>query len=262
MWSTSIPSRTYRSPFCPASRLRRSPILPIASGCCRAKGGNCGAVGRMAAIGENLLKIPPFPTFTAHAGVPTRNSFCSKTPTGVSGARFIWSRADGGHPQLLLPPDPPAFWPDSSQDGKTIVFDLKREVGENSSSRGLYLFNFEQRRSAMIPGSEGLSRGRWSPDGRFLAGVSEDQSAIKLLDLKTHRWTEIARGAAISFPVWSPDSVLYFQDILAPGEPVYRFQISAPGPATRLQFRRYLAGWRHALRILGFRPGWFLARPG
>ena len=76
----------------------------------------------------------------------------------------------------------------------------------------------------MIPGSDGLDYARWSPDGRFLAAVSIDQSAIKLLDLNTHQWTQIAQGTALSFPAWSADSILYFQDILAPGEPVYRFR--------------------------------------
>jgi hypothetical protein len=62
----------------------------------------------------------------------------------------------------------------------------------------------------------------------FLAAVSIDGSAIKLLDLGTHQWTQIAHGAALSFPVWSADSGLYFRGILAPGEPVYRFR---PGDA-------------------------------
>ncbi len=63
----------------------------------------------------------------------------------------------------------------------------------------------------MIPGSGGLINGRWSPDGRFVVAMSVDQSAIQLLDLTTHRWAQITRGAAISTPVWSADSVLYFR---------------------------------------------------
>lgn len=82
-----------------------------------------------------------------------------------------------------------------------MLFTWKQGVGP-TSEQGLYLFDLDQRPPTMIPGSGGLISGRWSPDGHFLAAVSVDQSAITLLDLGKHRWTEIARGAAISSPVW------------------------------------------------------------
>ena len=54
-------------------------------------------------------------------------------------------------------------------------------------------------------------------------------SPPKVLQSNKIPTTAGSKKAIISFPVWSPDSVLYFQDILAPGEPVYRFQ---PGTAS------------------------------
>ena len=131
---------------------------------------------------------------------------------------------------------------------------MKKSVSEASSEQGLYLFDFDQRRSTPIPGSTGLDQGRWSPDGHFLAAVSPDQSAIELLDLTTHRWTQIARGAAISFPVWSPDSVLYFQDILAPGEPVYRFHPGGAPPERAYSFEDILQAGAMRCAFWGFAP--------
>ncbi len=177
------------------------------------------------------------------------------TQGGVPSTIYVVS-ADGGPPQQVLPPTPSAFWPDPSPDGKTIVFAIIKEgTGQASSPKlGLYLFDLAQRRSTMIPGSEGLNYGRWSPDGRFLAAVSIDGSAIKILDLSTHQWTQIAQGTALSFPAWSTDSVLYFQDILTPGEPVYRFRPGTAGVQRAYSFEDILQAGVMRCGFWGFAP--------
>jgi len=170
--------------------------------------------------------------------------------------------AEGGSPQLLFPGGPARRWPDWSPDGQTGVFAVEEVPGETSPEPGIYSFDTIRGSSELIPGARGFDQARLSPDGRFLAAVSDVPSAMKLLDLKTHRWSDVARGTLISFPVWSADSVLYFQDILAPGEPVYRFQPGGSGAQRVYSFRRHLAGRRGALRLLGLRSRRFLARPG
>lgn len=175
---------------------------------------------------------------------------------GLRGTIYLVS-ADGGRSQLLLAPDASAFWPDLAPDGKTVVFTSKQGVSRTSSpssEQGLYSFDLARRQPTMIPGSSGLVSGRWSPDGRFLAALSLDQSAIQLLDLTTHRWTQIARGAAISSPVWSADSVLYFQDILARGEPVYRFQPGSSAPLPAYSFEDILQAGAMRCAFWGFAP--------
>ena len=77
---------------------------------------------------------------------------------------------------------------------------------------------------------------------------------IKLLDVRTHTWSEVARGTLISFPVWSADSVLYFQDILAPGEPVYRFQPGSAGPQRMYSFEDILQAGVLRCAFSGFAP--------
>lgn len=163
---------------------------------------------------------------------------------------------DGGAPQQLLPPAVHGRGPAWSPDGHTISFTITHDIGEASPSKpGVYLFDLAQGRSTRILGSEGLSGSAWSPDGRFLATQSEDDSMMKLLDLKTHRWKVVAHAKAISFPVWSPDSMLYFQDLLEPGEPVYRLQPGSPGPQRVFSFEDILQG-SSALRCAfqGFAP--------
>ena len=162
---------------------------------------------------------------------------------------------DGGTPKRLLPRDLPGSGPAWSPDGKTISFTVAREGGEVSRVEpGVYLFDVTQGRSTRIPGSEGLAGSSWSPDGRFVAAVSEDTSTMKLLDLRTHGWSEVAHGKVITFPVWSADSVLYFEDLLAPGEAVYRFQPGSSGPQRAYSFEDILQSGGHRCAFVGFAP--------
>lgn len=162
---------------------------------------------------------------------------------------------DGGPPQQPMPPGPARHGPAWSSDGHTMSFAVEAEAGEASPSQpGIYLFDFAQKRSSWIPGSGGLAGNAWSRDGRFLAAAAEDNSMMKLLDLRTHLWTEIAHGKAISFPVWSADSVLYFQDLLEPGEPVYRVRPGVSGPQRVYSFEDILQVGAIRCAFLGFAP--------
>ena len=66
------------------------------------------------------------------------------------------------------------------------------------------------------------SNSAWSPNGHFLAALSSDQGKLMLFDLRTQRWSQVADGIFIAGTLsWSPDSkFLYFQDLLAPNQPV------------------------------------------
>lgn len=135
------------------------------------------------------------------------------------------------------------------------MFTIEEQAGEASPSNpGLYLFDLTQGRSTLVPGSGGLGGTAWSPNGRFLAAVSEDNSEMKALDLRTHRWTEVAHGKVISFPVWSADSALYYQDLLDPGEPVYRVTSGASGPRRVYSFEDILQAGAIRCGFEGFAP--------
>jgi len=109
--------------------------------------------------------------------------------------------------------------------------------------------------SSRIPGSEGLDDVRWSPDGRFLAAVAEESSTVKVYDIKKRQWSEIARGKLMAMPVWAPDSrYVYVQDILEPGEPVYRFLADHPAKERFYSFEDLLQSGVMRCGFTGFAP--------
>jgi hypothetical protein len=77
---------------------------------------------------------------------------------------------------------------------------------------------------------------------------------MKILDLRRRRWTEVGHGISIPFAVWSPDSALYFQDLLVPGEPVYRVQPGVSGPQRVYSFEDILQAGAMRCRFEGFAP--------
>jgi serine/threonine protein kinase/Tol biopolymer transport system component len=121
---------------------------------------------------------------------------------------FLMS-AQGGTPQELLPSAKeveadPVF----SSDGAQLAF------GEVAGVRPIRLVDLKTQRVSVIPGSERLFSPRWSPDGRYLAALSQDSLKLAFFDFKNEKWSEpIAEPAVIGFPTWSRDSkYLYFDE--------------------------------------------------
>jgi len=207
--------------------------------------------------GSDRLQLagpPSIPhNYFAHWSPDSRHILFEDVEDGKSTIYLV--SAEGGPAQQPLPPGASRRGPAWSPDGQTIGFSVEEDEGKTSAPPpGIYFFDLSQGRSTLVPGSAGLVSPHWSPDGRFLAAVSEDGSAVKLLDLKTHRWSEVARATLISFPVWSADSVLYFQDVLAPGEPVYRFQPGASSPQRAYSFEDILQSGALRCAFWGFAP--------
>jgi Tol biopolymer transport system component/DNA-binding winged helix-turn-helix (wHTH) protein len=134
--------------------------------------------------------------------------------------------AEGGPLRAISGPGQHRGWPDWSPDGQKVVFSVEEEPQKGQAREGgVFVHDLRTAQSTRVPGSAGFYAVRWSPDGQYLAAVSEDSKALKLYDIRQKRWTEIARGNFISTPQWATDSMyVYFQDILESGEPVYRFR--------------------------------------
>ena len=165
--------------------------------------------------------------------------------------------AEGGPLRAILEPGHQLGWPDWSPDGQSIVFWIDAEPGQGHVwEKGVYFHDLRTAQTTMIPGSAGFNAASWSPDGRFLAAVSEDSKALKLYDIPNRRWTEIARGNFISTPFWSADAkYVYFQDVLEPGEPVYRFRPEDSSLKRVYSFEELLKNGAIRCGFIGFGPG-------
>jgi Tol biopolymer transport system component len=152
--------------------------------------------------------------------------FDGTSPTGISMTYLI--PAMGGTPEPLIESQTEVRDADWSGDGREIV--LARSLGlKDSDGRELRIVNFATRKTEAIPDSGHLAMSRWSYDGRFIAATEDDQSQLRLWDVARRTWRVIAHGKALGISVWSPESrYLYFQDVLAKGETVWRYD-------TRLQ---------------------------
>jgi Tol biopolymer transport system component len=160
--------------------------------------------------------------------------------------------AEGGQLQPLLTSKTDVRDADWSNDGKRLV--TSRWVG-GSDRRELVIVNFDTRRTERIPGSERLAMSRWSPDGRYISATAEDQRELKLWDFSARQWRVIAPGTALGFGVWSPDSrYLYFQDLLANGERVYRYDVKRASVAEVAEFSEIFRSGVDRCALYGVTP--------
>ncbi|HET9407322.1 MAG TPA: winged helix-turn-helix domain-containing protein [Candidatus Sulfotelmatobacter sp.] len=116
--------------------------------------------------------------------------------------------------------------PDWAPDGASLIATRDDAKNPAGPSEGVYRIDLGTRGATKLPGSEGLRSPRWSPDGRHVAALTSDQRRVMLFAVRTSAWTEIADGNLASDPHWSADGEsIYFQDLLAEGEPIYRLRL-------------------------------------
>jgi serine/threonine protein kinase len=131
--------------------------------------------------------------------------------------------AEGGTPELVYKSETNLADPTWSPDGKSLSF------GQNSlNNQGsvVYLLDLATKKASKLPGSEGLFSPRWSPDGRYIAAMTLDSLKLKLFDLTTQKWNDLA-SIFVAYPCWSHDGhYIYFNGILDNQEGYYRLQVS------------------------------------
>ncbi|MGI8773022.1 MAG: winged helix-turn-helix domain-containing protein [Acidobacteriaceae bacterium] len=187
-----------------------------------------GSLWRSRADGSERLQLmsPPFHVFMMKWS-PKNDRLAVMAQRSGSVWKLYLVDAAGGGMQSVLDENRDEADPDWSADSRTLVFGRVPDVmGGGNQPKGIYTVDLKTRKVTEVPGSSGLFSPRLSPDARYIAAVRTDQKALMLFDRITQRWELLAQHG-VSDPVWSHDShALFFQDVVEPGKPVYRVEVS------------------------------------
>jgi Tol biopolymer transport system component len=137
--------------------------------------------------------------------------------------------AEGGNSRELFPKDCEQFDPAWSPDGRFLGFAHAKSLPTGGfASSTIDLLDLATNQVSTLVGSQGMRAPSWSPDGRFITAMTENYGKLMLFDVRSEKWVELSQGISIAgFLRWSPDGAfLYFQDLLASNEAVYRIRMS------------------------------------
>ncbi len=162
--------------------------------------------------------------------------------------------ADGGPPVQLLVETKNIGDPFFSADGKSIVFGSVGEFVGDPKTRALYFLDLVTRRVTQVPDSLGLFSPAWSPDGRFIAAITTDQSEVVLYDTRTSTWRRLAHTSA-AWPIWSKDSgSLFVHAYQANDAPILRIAVATSKVETVADLKGFRVGPLARATFAGLTP--------
>jgi serine/threonine protein kinase len=134
--------------------------------------------------------------------------------------------SDGGTPQKLIPGDnSPKTDPNWSPDGQSVVFSVSETGGRDPKSE-IHIIELASRKVTALPESLGAFSPRWSPDGRYIAAISDNPPSLRIFNLETRRWSILPQKTSITYPEWSRDGqyIYFLRRIKDPG--IFRIRVN------------------------------------
>lgn len=166
-----------------------------------------GSLWRGAADGSQRLQLTTLPM---QANMPHWSP--DGTRIAFHGARagereriYVVGR-DGGTPEQVTHGesgaggDRDAAW---SPDGTSLAFGCAHKILKCGAN--IRVLDLKSRRVGVLAGSDGMWAPRWSPDGRWIAGLSETDSRLMLYDVRARRAAQL-NSVVSGYPGWSRNS--------------------------------------------------------
>ena len=210
-----------------------------------------GSLVRAAADGSQRLQLTSSPLAPGmpHWSPDGKQIAFQGAPPGKPLRIYVVS-ADGGPVRQMTNGESGKYGdgdPSWSPDGASLAFcGPDRDAGGEES---IHVVDLKTNHVSALPGSEGMWSPRWSPDGRFIAGLSRyPVDKLMLYDLRTRKQTQLFNLPG-GCPTWSRDGEsLFFGDESAG---VWRIWM-------RDRKVERVANWSN-IRVAGW--GWFAAAP-
>jgi Tol biopolymer transport system component/DNA-binding winged helix-turn-helix (wHTH) protein len=153
------------------------------------------------------LTFPPMRAFLPRWSPDGKQIGFVGTATGDHWTTYVIP-AQGGVARQMIPGNDQTADATWMPDNKSIVFG----PWKGGDSRGIKVLDSNTNQvSALLEATEMWSP-RVSPDGRYIAALSQQDSKMMLFNTKTQKWEELSANYS-GYPSWSRDGkFLYFQD--------------------------------------------------
>jgi Tol biopolymer transport system component/DNA-binding winged helix-turn-helix (wHTH) protein len=136
--------------------------------------------------------------------------------------------SDGTGLRELIPGMAAGYDPGWSPNGKSIVLTLNAAGSPslNPVGPGIVIYDLESKKVSPLPGAKKLFAPRWSPDGRYIAAITDDSLKLMLFDRVSQQWQDLV-SLPIGYASWSHDGqYIYFDTTLSADAAFYRIRIS------------------------------------
>ncbi len=109
-------------------------------------------------------------------------------------------------------------------DGSALVVAGLPSAGEQF---GIRVIDVKTGQGRDLQGSNKLAFPSVSPDGRYLAAVTQDSKKLNIYDFSLQKWQEFTPASGAGMPAWSADShYVYFDNGLVTDPAIFRLRIS------------------------------------
>jgi Tol biopolymer transport system component/DNA-binding winged helix-turn-helix (wHTH) protein len=177
------------------------------------------------------LTFPPMQAILPHWSPDGRQIAFAASRPGKPWRVFVIDK-DGGVPQAISSSEESQTDPSWSKDEQTIAFSHNPEIAFShpilqGDQSYIGMFDVKSRAITKLAGSERILSPRWSPDGRYIAALAEDNRALTLYDVQSRKWkTLLRRQLPFGFITWSHDATaIYFDTLLTDQPTIWRLRV-------------------------------------